>query len=145
MQINQNNSGQKRPLVVFTTCHPWIQQVVADVQPPEFDVQFLDMSDAAAIQAVLPQTDFLVCLKLSAAQARLLGNCKLVMHNGVGYDGIAVQTLREMGIPVAITPASWNARTSISSRPIPPRSVSEIACSSRSCTTRSASLSQEAR
>lgn len=103
-QVNENKAGGRRPLVVFTTCHPWIQGVVADVQPPEFDVQFLDMSDAGAVQAVLPQADFLVCLKLSASQARLLGKCKLVMHNGVGYDGIAVETLREMGIPVAITP-----------------------------------------
>ncbi len=105
MQPNQNQSDKKRPLLVFTTCHPWIQNVVAEVQPPEFDVHFLDMSDSSAVQAVLPQADFVVCIRMSASQARLLRNCKLVMHNGVGYDAIAVDTLREMGIPVAITPA----------------------------------------
>ncbi|MCP4415997.1 MAG: hypothetical protein GY805_05200 [Chloroflexi bacterium] len=96
---------RKRPLVVFTTCHPWIQNVVTDMQPPEFGVHFLDISNAGSVADVLPQADFLICLKLSAPQARLLHNCKLVMHNGVGYDGIAVETLHEMGIPVAITPA----------------------------------------
>lgn len=98
-------SIDKRPLITFTTCHPWIQKVVAEVQPPEFDVRFLDLSDKAAAKQVLPKTDCLVCTSLSSAEALLLQKCKLVMHNGVGYDAIAVDTLHEMNIPVAVTPA----------------------------------------
>lgn len=94
-----------RPLLVWTTCHPWIQDVVAEVQPPEFDVEFLDFDDEAAVAATLPRASALVCLRLAPDQARLLTRCKLVMHNGVGYDGIALDVLREMGIPVALTPA----------------------------------------
>lgn len=96
---------EKRPIITFTTCHPWIQKVVAEVQPPEFDVCFLELGDADAAEKILPQTDCLVCTSLSSAQARLLHKCKLVMHNGVGYDAIAVETLQEMDIPVAVTPA----------------------------------------
>lgn len=97
--------SSKRPLMVFTTCHPWIQTVVAEVKPAEFDVEFLDLADAGATAAVLPRADFIVCIALSAAQCQLLKRCKLVMHNGVGYDAIALKTLHAMGIPVAITPA----------------------------------------
>ena len=93
-----------KPLVVWTTCHRWIQEVVAEVQPDQFDVEFLDLDDAAAVADVLPRTDALICLSLTTEQCRLLERCKLVMHNGVGYDAIDLETLKEMGIPVAVTP-----------------------------------------
>lgn len=95
---------EPKPLVVWTTCHSWIQEVVAEVQPVEFDVEFLDLADPVAVQATLPRTDFLVCLSLTTEQARLLTRCKLVMHNGVGYDAIDLDTLASMDIPVAVTP-----------------------------------------
>jgi hypothetical protein len=88
VQPNHDNTHRQRPLIVFTTCHPWIKRVVAEVQPPGFDVRFLEMSDDKAVETVLPQADFLVCLALNAQQARLLRNCKLVMHNGVCYEGL---------------------------------------------------------
>jgi len=97
-------TGESKPLVVWTTCHPWIQAVVAEVQPPEFDVEFLDLNDRTAAAETLPRATALICLSLTTEQARLLHQCKLVMHNGVGYDAIDVDTLTEMGIPVAITP-----------------------------------------
>ncbi|MDA9360032.1 hypothetical protein N9R50_02540 [bacterium] len=93
-----------KPLVVWTTCHPWIQEVVAEVQPDEFDVEFLDLNDADAVAATLPRVDALICLSLTTEQCRMLDRCKLVMHNGVGYDAIDIETLAEMGIPVAVTP-----------------------------------------
>lgn len=89
---------------MWTTCHPWIQEVVAEVQPEEFDVEFLDLTDSQAVADTLPRTDFLICLSLTVDQCRMLERCKLVMHNGVGYDAIAIDTLVEMGIPVAVTP-----------------------------------------
>ena len=94
-----------KPLVVFTTCHRWIQQIVSEVQPEEFDVLFLDLEDKTAVSHTLPHTDFLICLSLTTRQAKLLHKCKLVMHNGVGFDAIDTDTLRDMNIPVAITPA----------------------------------------
>lgn len=89
---------------MWTTCHPWIQEVVAEVQPDEFDVEFLDLNDADAVAATLPRVDALICLSLTTEQCRMLDRCKLVMHNGVGYDAIDIETLTEMGIPVAVTP-----------------------------------------
>jgi len=93
-----------KPLVVWTTLHPWIQRVVAEIQPADVEVEFLDLADEAAVASTLPRTDALVCLSLTTEQARLLERCKLVMHNGVGYDAIDVETLQDMGIPVAVTP-----------------------------------------
>lgn len=93
------------PLVVFTTCHPWIREVVAEVRPDGFAVEFLELSDDAAVADTLPRADFLICLSLTTEQAGLLQRCKLVMHNGVGYDAIDTETLSSMGIPVAATPA----------------------------------------
>lgn len=78
--------------------------MVAEVQPDEFDVEFLDLTDADAVADVLPRTDFLICLSLTTDQCRMLERCKLVMHNGVGYDAIDIETLTDMGIPVAVTP-----------------------------------------
>lgn len=91
-------------LVVYTTCHPWIQEVVAEVMLDGFRVEFVDLSDEAAVAATLPHADFIVCLSLSVEQVALLERCKLVMHNGVGYDAIAIDALTQRGIPVAITP-----------------------------------------
>ena len=93
-----------KSLIVFTTAHPWIQGVVNEIKPDEFDVAFLDVTDRAEVERLLPLTDFIVCLKLPTWQAKLLTRCRLVMHNGVGYDGIDRATLHAMGIPVAITP-----------------------------------------
>ncbi|HAY68677.1 MAG TPA: hypothetical protein DCY82_10385, partial [Acidimicrobiaceae bacterium] len=59
-----------KPLVVWTTCHPWIQEVVAEVQPDEFDVEFLDLNDADAVAATLPRVDALICLSLTTEQCR---------------------------------------------------------------------------
>lgn len=98
-------SPADRHLVVYTLCHPWIQQVVDEVKPDEFDVEFLDLNDAAACAEVLPRADFVVCLTLTTEQCALLSQCKLVMHNGVGYDGIDLDALAAAGIPVAVTPA----------------------------------------
>ncbi len=97
--------ADQKPLVVFTTCHPWIQQVVAEVQPDRFDVEFLELGDAAACADVLPRANFLICLSLTGEQVALLQDCKLVMHNGVGYDAIDLDALAAKGIPAAATPA----------------------------------------
>ena len=95
----------EKPLVVFTTYHPWIQQVAAEVQPPEFEVEFLDLEDETAVARLLPRAHFLVCIVLSEEQASLLQRCRLVMVNGVGFDRIPLETLRSLNIPVALTPA----------------------------------------
>ncbi len=102
-QVPETEQLAAKPLIVWTTCHPWIQQVVAEVKPDEFNVEFLDLNDPIAVADVLPRTDALICLSLTAEQAQLLERCKLVMHNGVGYDAIDIDTLTEMGIPVAVT------------------------------------------
>lgn len=95
----------QKPLVIYTTCHPWVQAVVQEVAPADFAVHFLDLNDPVAAAEWLPRADFLVCLRLSPIQASLLKRCQLVMHNGVGYDAIDQRTLHEMGVPLAVTPA----------------------------------------
>lgn len=95
----------RKPLIVFTTVHPWIKRVVAELQPPDIDVAFCDLADDAASTALLPDADFLVCVALPTDRARLLRRCRLVMYNGVGYDPVDRATLHAMGIPLAITPA----------------------------------------
>ena len=97
--------SDERPLVVWTTCHPWIQRMVDEVRPDHFDAAFCDLADPEQVAEWLPQADFLVCLTLTTEQANLLERCKLVMHNGVGYDGIDLATLQAADIPVAVTPA----------------------------------------
>jgi phosphoglycerate dehydrogenase-like enzyme len=99
------HAGSPRPLIVWTTCHPWIQRVVDEVRPEPFDVAFCDLDDPAAVEELLPRADFLVCLGLDADQVALLDRCRLVMHNGVGYDAIDIDALSARGIPVAVTPA----------------------------------------
>ncbi|MEM9777278.1 MAG: hypothetical protein AAF902_22060, partial [Chloroflexota bacterium] len=70
------------PLIVYTTVHPWIQKVVHEVKPAEFEVEFLELKDETRAAGLLPKADFLVCTVLPAHQAKLMTNCKLVMHNG---------------------------------------------------------------
>lgn len=93
-----------KPLVIFTVVNKWMQRVAAEVQPAQLDVHFLDMRDPDAVAYWLPRADFLVCFALTTDHARLLRRCRLVTHNGVGYDAVDRETLAEMGIPLAITP-----------------------------------------
>ncbi|MGB1252143.1 MAG: NAD(P)-dependent oxidoreductase [Candidatus Promineifilaceae bacterium] len=95
------------PLAVYTITHPWVQSVVREVRDeiaPEWDVAFLKPGDQAGAQTLLPKADALLCLKCSAEWIGLLDRCKLVQHNGVGYDGIDRVALNDRGIPLAITP-----------------------------------------
>ena len=41
--------SDSKPLVAWTTCHPWIQKVVGEVRPENFDAAFLDLADDAVI------------------------------------------------------------------------------------------------
>ena len=95
------------PLAVYTITHPWVQSVVREVSAeiaPEWDVIFLKPDDNQRAAEVLPKADALLCLKCSAEWIGMLDNCKLVQHNGVGYDGIDRDALHARGIPLAITP-----------------------------------------
>ena len=75
--------------VVHQFTHHWICDVIREVTPAEFQVDFWDRTEPGATQSLLPQADFVVCLSLDAEEAQLLDRCRLVMHNGVGYDAIA--------------------------------------------------------
>ena len=92
------------PLAVFALTHPWLQEMILKVAPATFEVKFLDSQDEAAVQTLLPQADVLMANYLPAEWVPLLKRCKLVQHQGVGYDGLDVAALAEAGIPVAITP-----------------------------------------
>lgn len=104
-QSAERSERTDRQLIVWTTCHPWIQDVVAEIRPEPFDVEFLDIDDPVAAAEILPRADFVVCLSLTKDQVALLERCRLVMHNGVGYDAIDVEALKARGIPLAVTPA----------------------------------------
>lgn len=93
-----------RPLAVFFLTEPWLQKIVLEAAPAEFDVKFLDRDKPAERTALLPQADFLVTTLLPADSVALLKQCKLVQHQGVGYDGIDLAALMQAGIPLALTP-----------------------------------------
>ena len=94
----------RRPLAVFVLAHPWWREMVLQAAPPDFDVRFLDGADDEAMRSLLPQADFLMATKLSAEWVPFLTRCKLVQHQGVGYDGIDAEALGAAEIPLAVTP-----------------------------------------
>ena len=94
----------RRPLAVFILSHPWLQDMVVKAAPSDFDVQFLDGADDEAMRSILPQADFLMATQLSAKWVPFLMRCKLVQHQGVGYDGIDAGALAAAEIPLAVTP-----------------------------------------
>ena len=93
-----------KPLALFALTHPWMQEMVLSAAPAEFEVKFVDMADAASREKLLPQADFLMTTSLQPEWTLLLKQCKLVQHQGVGYDDIDVAGLNRAGIPLAITP-----------------------------------------
>lgn len=96
--------NETRPVAVFMLSHPWMQAIVQQAAPADMEVRFVDPQDTAAIERVLPDADFLMTVTLPAAWVPLLRRCKLVQHQGVGYDGIDVAALKRAGIPLALTP-----------------------------------------
>src|SRR5262245_13563699 len=95
----------RRPVAVFNFTDPWMRDVIRRTAPPEFDVEFIDdAKNARQLQDHLPRADFLVTLDLPAAWVPWLRRCKLVQHQGVGYDDIDTATLADAGIPLAVTP-----------------------------------------
>lgn len=99
-----------RPLALFVynaswIKAPWVRDIAREEAPPEIDVEFCSGADADALQRLLPQADFLVTTQLTAESVALLHRCKLVQHQGVGYDGIDAAALARAGIPLAVTTA----------------------------------------
>jgi phosphoglycerate dehydrogenase-like enzyme len=93
-----------RPLAVFAITHPWMQGMVCRAAPATYAVKFIDNKNQEDIQRFLPQADFLVTTYLPAAWVPLLKQCKLVQHQGVGYDGVDIEALSRAGIPLTLTP-----------------------------------------
>ena len=92
---------------VYLLHNEWIERVSREVAgriAPEFEVVFVDPEDETAVQEQLPDADFVVCLALKPEWVPLLKKCKLVQHNGVGYDAIDLPGLQNAGIPLAISP-----------------------------------------
>lgn len=92
---------------VYLLHNDWIERVTREVAgkvAPEFAVKFVNPADETAVIQHLPEADFVVCLALKPEWVPLLKKCRLVQHNGVGYDAIDRQGLRAAGIPLAISP-----------------------------------------
>jgi phosphoglycerate dehydrogenase-like enzyme len=99
------SQNSHRPVAVFNFAHRWMQEMILQMAPPEFDVRFpTDANDPRQLQELLPRADFFVTLDLPAAWMPWLRRCKLVQHQGVGYDGIDLPALAAAGIPLAVTP-----------------------------------------
>ncbi|MFC1714610.1 2-hydroxyacid dehydrogenase [Candidatus Poribacteria bacterium] len=94
----------KKPVALFAFSHPWTQEMMLKAAPPDFEVRFLENRDEQTLQRELPFADLFVTTFLPAKWVPLLKRCKLVQHQGVGYDDIDVEALTEAGIPFAITP-----------------------------------------
>ena len=93
-----------KPIALFAFSHPWMQEMVLKATPPDFEVRFLERRDEQTLQRELPAADLFVTTRLPAKWVPMLKRCKLVQHQGVGYDGIDVEALTKAGIPFAITP-----------------------------------------
>src|SRR5687767_13195079 len=93
------------PIAVFNFADRWMREMVLQAAPPEFDVRFIDdPPQTRRVQELLAHADFLVTLELPRAWVPWLRRCKLVQHQGVGYDAIDVEALSAAGIPLAVTP-----------------------------------------
>lgn len=84
---------------------PWLRAVTLEEAPPEFDVEFCVNTDTEALHRLLPRADFVVTTLLTEEWLPYLTRCKLVQHQGVGYDGIDAVALGRAGIPLAVTTA----------------------------------------
>jgi len=93
-----------KPVALFAFSQPWMQEMVLKASPPDFEVRFLKRRDEQTLQKELPGADLFVTTRLPAKWVPMLKRCRLVQHQGVGYDGIDVEALTEAGIPFAITP-----------------------------------------
>jgi phosphoglycerate dehydrogenase-like enzyme len=95
----------RRAVAVFTFSNRWMQEMVRQAAPPDFEVKFLeDPGNEPRLRELLAEADFLVTTDLPAAWVPWLRRCRLVQHQGVGYDGIDVAALARAGIPLAVTP-----------------------------------------
>lgn len=95
-------------LIVYNTSwnrHGWVRGVTLQEAPPEFDVEFCVNTDTDALHRLLPRADFVVTTLLTEDWLPYLVRCKLVQHQGVGYDGVDAVGLARAGIPLAVTTA----------------------------------------
>jgi phosphoglycerate dehydrogenase-like enzyme len=95
----------RKPIAVFNAQHPWMQQMIRQAAPPEFEVRFIqNPRDAAELAEKLPTADFLVTVALPCEWVKWLTRCKLVQLQGVGCDAVDLAALAEADIPLAATP-----------------------------------------
>jgi phosphoglycerate dehydrogenase-like enzyme len=108
MKSNSNghaNGNGRRPVAVFQAANRWMQEVIREAAPRDFDVRFLeDPTNATQVRDLLAEADFLVTVRLPEAWTPWLTRCRLVQVQGVGYDGVDRSALFRAGIPLAITP-----------------------------------------
>jgi phosphoglycerate dehydrogenase-like enzyme len=95
----------QRPVAVFNFADRWMREVIRRAAPPDFDVRFIDdPGQTRRVQDLLRHADFLVTIDLPRTWVPWLRQCKLVQHQGVGYDGIDAEALAAAGVPLAVTP-----------------------------------------
>lgn len=83
----------------------------AGVTPPEaWETIFVDGEDDEVLLAACHDADVLLApsgfQKITANLLRGSGRLKLVQESGAGFDGVDIQTARELGIPVANVPGA---------------------------------------
>lgn len=96
--------SSRRPVAVFNFSDRWMREMILQEAPDDFAVRFLEGRDEPSVRPLLEEADFLVTIDLPAAWVPWLGRCRLVQHQGVGYDGIDLKALNRAGIPLALTP-----------------------------------------
>ena len=93
-----------RPMILYNIGHPWVRSVAREHVPDAFDLRFIDEAVPGAIEALLPEADFLVTGRVPPEWIPLLKRCRLVQKFGVGLDTVDVDGLRRAGIPLATSP-----------------------------------------
>jgi phosphoglycerate dehydrogenase-like enzyme len=95
----------RRPVAAFNFANVWMQEMIRQVAPADFDVRFInDPHDEPRLIELLAEVDFLVTIQLPGSWVRRLKRCKLVQLQGVGYDAVDREALARAGIPLALTP-----------------------------------------
>lgn len=95
---------KKKVVAVFQYLFEWGKEITENVAPEEFEVRFIDFNNDEEVRSNLPDADFVMTCTLKEEYVSLLNNCKLIQHQGVGHDGIALEALKKEGIPFAVTP-----------------------------------------
>jgi len=82
---------------------PEVEKIVRPYVPKGWDFAFVDPKNKAEVAKHLPDTDFIMGVKLSAQDIAAAPKLKMAALHGVGYDSVDRKALAARGIPLCMT------------------------------------------